>query len=355
MKTRVRTALALLAFSSIGIVPMQAMAQANESGALSARIALLEGPSRLQTLIEGAKKEGELTIYHSNIEDIPILIAAFTKKYGIKVNSWRSGSEQITQRVMAESQARRFKADLVDNNVLGVEALQREGILQPANSPFSNDLIAQARPAHKGWVGTTVDIFVAGYNPQKIKASELPKTYKDLLDPKWKDKLVVEAEDYHWFATLKEQLGQEQGTQLFKDIVATNGMTVLKGHSKMAYFVVTGEVPLGLSLYHYKPMQMKASGQAIEVHIIPPSVAHLRGLGMLKNAPNPHAAMLFYDFLISEGQSIYASRFHYPTSTKVDNPLRNLKPVIVDPVRTLDSNVKWMKEYEEEMKPRAKR
>ena len=355
MNTRVRTALALLAFASIGIVPMQAVAQANESGALAARIALLEGPNRLQTLIEGAKKEGELTIYHSNVEDIPILTAAFTKKYGIKVTSWRAGSEQVTQKVMAESQARRFKADLVDNNVLGVEALHREGLLQPANSPFSNDLIPQARPAHKSWVGTTVDIFVAGYNPQKIKPSELPMTYKDLLDPKWKDKLVVEAEDYHWFATLKEELGQEQGTKLFKDIVATNGISVLKGHSKMAYFVVTGEVPLGLSLYHYKPMQMKAKGQAIDVHFIPPSIAHLRGIGLLKNAPNPHAAMLFYDFMISEGQSIYASRFHYPTSTKVDNPLKNLKPIIVDPVRSLDLNAKWIKEYEEAMKPRDKR
>jgi len=256
--------------------------------------------------------------------------------------------------VMAEARGRRPQADIVDNNVLGVEALHKEQLLQAAWSPFLADLMPQAAPAHREWAGTTLDMFVAGYNPKLVKAADLPKTYQDLLDPKWKGKLSVEAEDHHWFATLLELLGPESGRKLFRQIVNTNGIEVRKGHSKMANLVVAGELPLALTLYHYKPAQMKAKGETIDWFGIQPVAAHLRGVGVLKTTPRPHAAMLFYDFMLSDAQQILASRHHYPTSMKVDSPLKQNKPVVIDPTRTLELADRWMKEYEDMLKPGGK-
>jgi len=323
-------------------------------GSETARVAQLQGANRQQLLLEGAKKEGEITVYTSNIEDMPLLAEAFTKKTGIKVTIWRAGSEQVTQKVMAEARGRRPQADIVDNNVLGVEALHKEQMLQAAWSPHQADLMPQAAPAHREWAGTTLDMFVAAYNPTLIKAADLPKTYQDLLDPKWKGKLSVEAGNYHWFATLMELLGQENGRKLFRQIVNTNGIEVRKGHSAMANLVVAGELPLALTQYQYKPAQLKARGETIEWFGIQPVAAHLRGVGVLKTTPRPHAAMLFYDFMLSDAQQILAGRQHYPTSMKVDSPLKQLKPVVIDPTRTLQLGERWMKEYEDMLKPGGK-
>ncbi len=298
--------------------------------------------------MEGAKKEGELTIYGSmTADDMLPVIDAFTKKYGIKVKSWRSGSENILQRVVSEERAGRFEVDIVENNAPEMEALHREKLLQQVKSPYLADLMPQAIPAHKEWVGTTIDIFVQAYNTEKVKKEELPKTYQDLLDPKWKGRLGIEAEDQHWLATVIQELGQEKGTKLFKTIVETNGMSVRKGHTLLAQLVASGEVPLALTTYSNKPVQFKQKGEPIDWFLIPPTVAQFRTIGLLKNALHPYAAMLFYDFMLSDAQQILANRYYVPTSVKIASPLKKLTLKFIDPGFFLDNNEKWTQTFNE--------
>src|SRR6516225_5997762 len=103
-----------------------ASAQPSRSATPAEAIALYQGQDRGQKLLEGARKEGSLNLYTSMIAaDQEVLADAFTKKYGIKVQSWRASSEVLLQRLVAEARAGRFEADLVDNNVTQVEALRR--------------------------------------------------------------------------------------------------------------------------------------------------------------------------------------------------------------------------------------
>jgi iron(III) transport system substrate-binding protein len=307
----------------------------------------IKGDARHQILVDEAKKEGgQLSLYHVNIEDIPAMAEAFTKKYGIKVKVWRSSSENVTRRIATESQAGRFDADIVDSNGPGLEALHREKLLQPVVSPYDADLIPQAFRPHREWVATTLDAFVAGYNPTKVKKEDLPKTYQDLLDPKWKGMLAVESEDQTWFAMILEKMGPEKGRKLFQDIVATNGIQVRKGHSLLANMVVSGEVPLALTLYQYKPEQLKKKGAAIDWFTLAPVIVQTRGIAMPKNAPRPYTAMLFYDFMLNEGQQIYASRLHHPMSKKFDGAKGTTNMVFLDPARAIDENEKWTQDYE---------
>ncbi len=343
-------ALLLAGFNLCVAIP--AFGQAKAEPALG-EIALFQGENRLQRLIEGAKKEGELNVYMA-LPDIALVTDAFTKKYGIKVKNWRSGSENVLQRAVSEARGGRFEVDVIENNAPEMEALHREQLLQEVRSPFHADLMPQAIPAHRTWVGTSIDIFVQAYNTDKVKKEELPKTYQDLLDPKWKGRLGIEAEDQHWFATLLQELGPEKGTKLFKDIVASNGISVRKGHSLLAQLVASGEVPLGLTLYNWTPEQLKQKGAPIESFIIPPAIAQFRTIGVLRKAPHPHAAVLFYDFMLSEGQDILAKRFNAPTSNKIDTPLKKLPIKFIDPVQFLNMNQKWIQTYEEVVTKRAK-
>jgi len=333
--------------AALGAATLGAMAQSP--------LATYEGADRMERLIAAAKKEGTLTLYTTIAEkDLPALIKPFETRYGIKVNVWRAGTDKVLQRTLAEAAANRHEVDAVHVGSPEREALSRDKVLQPVNSPTYRNLQPGSVPAHKEWAATLLSVWVQAYNTNLIKKEDLPKTYQDLLDPKWKGKLSVEAGNYHWFATLMELLGQENGRKLFRQIVNTNGIEVRKGHSAMANLVVAGELPLALTQYQYKPAQLKARGETIDWFGIQPVAAHLRGVGVLKSTPRPHAAMLFYDFMLSDAQQILASRQHYPTSMKVDSPLKQLKPVVIDPTRTLQLGERWMKEYEDMLKPGGK-
>src|SRR5258707_630741 len=147
---------------------------------------------------------------------------------------------------------------------------------------------------------------------------------------------------------LQRAVAEAQGTKLFKEIVAKNGMSVRKGHTLLAQLVVSGEVPLALTVYNYKAEQFKGKGAPIDWFSIGTAIARPNGVGVARRAPHPHAAVLFYDFEISEeGQKILAQRDFVPTSRTVDTPLNTLPLKFVDARVTLDEYDKWVKLYEE--------
>ena len=317
--------------------------------ATAADVGLYAGPDRLQKLIEGAKKEKELSLYTSaQSDDMGALVGAYENKYGVKVNVWRASSEKVLQRAIAEARANRNSVDIVETNGPEMESLHREKVLQRINSPHHADLIAPALRPHGEWVGTRLNVFVQAYNTKAVRTEELPKTWEDLLNPKWKGKLGIEQEDSDWLAGMFAELGEAKGTRLFKEIVAKNGISVRKGHTLLTQLVVSGEVPLALTVYNYKAEQFKGKGAPIDWFSIGTAIARPNGVGVARRAPHPHAAVLFYDFEISEeGQRILAQRDFVPTSKKVDTPLNKLPLKFVDARVTLDEYGKWVKLYEE--------
>ncbi len=328
----------------IALAAPPAVAQASSA----AQIASYQGPDRQKRLMEGAKKEGELVIYTSApVDDMTALTAAFEKKYGVKTKVWRAGSEKVLQRTVTEAQGKRFDVDIIETNGPELESLHREKLLQEVKSPFLTELIPQAILPHREWIGTRLNIFALAYNTKLVKKEELPKTYQDLLDPKWKGKLGIEAEDSDWFAGVITQLGEAQGLKLFRDIVATNGLSVRKGHTLLTNLVASGEVPLALTVYNYKAEQLKNKGAPIDWFVIPPAIARPNGVGMAKRAPHPNAAVLFYDFMLSDAQPILLQRDFVPTNKKTDTPLNKVPLKFVDPKVILDENEKWTKLYED--------
>ena len=338
-KTLKALAAALAAAACCTLAPMAQAASPED-------LATYQGPDRHERLVEAAKKEGELTVYHA-YPKLTVAIDAFSKKYGIKVKNWRAGSEALLQRIVSEARGGRHDVDIVQNNAPENEALHREGLSRPAWSPHFADLRTNAVPEHHAWVGLTMDVWTAAYNTEKVKPEDVPKGYEDLTDPKWKNKLGVEAYNFAWFGTLLQAMGEEKGRKLFSDIVATNGMSFRKGHSLLTSLVASGEVPLALTVYSWNPEQLKTKGAPIEGLPLDPIIGQFSTLALLAKSPHPNAALLFYDFMLDEGQKILADMNYVVVTDKIKTPFTGVDVTMVDPAQALDHQDEWMKTFEE--------
>jgi iron(III) transport system substrate-binding protein len=317
-------------------------------------LAMSQVTDRHERLVAAAKQEGELSVYHV-YPALTTMMNAFSKKYGIKVNAWRAGSEAVLQRVTTEARGKRHTVDIVQNNAPENEAAYREKLLQEVRSPYHAELIAQALPAHRQWVGITLDVWTAAYNTAKVSKDDLPKTYADLQDAKWKGKLAIEANNHAWFGTLLQQLGEEQGVKMFNNIVAKNGISTRKGHSLLTQMVSSGDVPFALTVYNWNPEQLKAKGAtSIEGWVMQPLIAQPSTIALLKNAPNPAAALLFYDFMLTEGQKLLLENSYVVTNKTMPNPFANVAVKFIDPAEALDKQDKWLKQWDEIVAKKAK-
>jgi iron(III) transport system substrate-binding protein len=311
-----------------------------------AELAAYAGPDRTERLIAGAKKEGVVNVYSSvTVDDQKVLVAAFEKRYGVKLQFWRSSSESILQRVMIEQRGGRFEVDGVETSAAEMESLHREKVLIEVKSPHLADIVPAAIRPHREWVGDRLNIIAAAYNTNLVKKQDAPKTYEDLLDPKWKGKLGIEADDAVWFGALASTMGEEKAIKLFRELVRGNGLSVRKGHTLLAQMVVSGEVPFALTVYHYKTEQLKNSGAPLEWYVLPPGFARFLGTGILRRAPHPHGAVLFLDFMLSDAQQLLLDRDFTPTNMKV-KPL-DVPFNVIDPAQILDQGDKWQKLYDE--------
>ena len=140
---------------------------------------------RGERLIAKAREEGTLTLYTSmaTTESGPLALA-FEKKYGVKVQLWRALSENVLQRAVTEARGGRRSMDVVETNAPEVEALAREELAAQFNSPYLADLPPWAIPPHRRWLGDRANLWVVGYNTDKVKREELPATLEGFAEAK---------------------------------------------------------------------------------------------------------------------------------------------------------------------------
>ncbi len=299
------------------------------------------GPTREKGLLDAAKIEGEVVVYSTAPpDDNKAITGAFEARYGIPVKLWRGSSEEILQRVMAEAKAGRPQADAFINTGMGLEPMYRENLLRVVASPHKANFLPESNPAHGGWTGFYLATMVQAYNTGLVKKADLPKAWSDLLDPRWKGKLAIEAADTDWFQAVVENLGRDKGLALFRDIVAANKISVRKGHSLMANLVVAGEIPLALTTYQFTIEQMRASGAPIDWFVIPPSMSAQVGVGVAAEPRHPATAALFQDFLLDGVQDLLVKRQFI--TTRKDVFAKAPFPIVVqDAARALDGAQEW--------------
>jgi iron(III) transport system substrate-binding protein len=281
-------------------------------------IYLYRGPDRDARVLAQAKKEGAFVLYSTmTLEDANPLIGAFEAKYGVKVRMWRAVNQKLVQRALAEARAGQHAVDAFEGSGPGLEILHAEGLLEKFWSPAFADLPPEAFPRHGYYAPDNLLFTVMGYNTRLVRREDVPKSYEDLLAPRWRGKLGIESSNVAWFAAVSKAMGEEKGLAFFRKLAAMEPQ-VRSGHTLMTELVAAGEIPLALTLYNQAVDKLKEKGAPIDWKPLPPAFGRADGVAVAKYASHPYAALLFADFVLSpEGQRIIKEQRRVPVNTRV--------------------------------------
>src|ERR1043166_6438339 len=268
--------------------------------AILAPAARLAAQSNQQTaLIEGAKKEGKLVWYTSMAIDLSKpLLDAFTKEHPfIKGDLVRAGNEQLTNRIFNETRAGKWGFDLI--SLSSADLFVERGMFAPYSSPEREAFIAEFKEPRGYWTSVYNSNLVLMYNTHMVRDKEAPRDYADLLDPKWKGKILMDSTDYEWFGTLAVAWGKEKAVTYMKQLSRQNP-TWRRGHGLVAQLIGAGELPLGWA-YTFRVERMKKDGAPVDwVDTFGPIMSTIHGIGLSSKAANPNSAKLFIDFVLSK-------------------------------------------------------
>jgi iron(III) transport system substrate-binding protein len=311
---------------------------------LFASIALAAPPD--SAWIDRARKEGSVTMYTSmQVVDSRPLTEAFEKKYGIKVNLWRASGEKVAERVVTESRGGRFDVDVIETDGAQVEILYREKQLAPLKVPSMADVPQEILQPHGYYAPTRLTLYVMSYNTNLVKPEEVPKTYADLLKPRWAGKLALESDDVPWFASVVKSMGEAQGLAYYRKLAAQKP-SMRKGHTLMAELVAAGEIEVAVDTHVQGIARLKEKGAPIDWKPLQPAFGQPSSVGVAARAPHPESARLLAEFILSrEGQEIIKSRNRVPVSRAVDSPLNKFSYRVIDPAITLDEWDKWSAQW----------
>ncbi len=325
-----------------------ANAQGQAAAGPHKQIYMYQGADRDQRVLEAAKKEKQVVVYTSlNLKDSVPITQAFEKKYGVKVELWRSSSEKVLQRALTEARAGRFAVDAFELNGPEMEALYREGLLEQFHSPEFKNLPPAAFPKHRHYAADRFNFFTIAYNTNLVKPNEVPNSYEDLAHPRWAGRIGIEASDTDWFGSIVKHMGEQKGLALFRKIAQQNPQ-IRTGHTLIAELVASGEIPLAATIYNHNAERLLVNGAPIKWKALNPTFGRPNAVAVAKRAQRPHAALLFVDFMLSlEGQELIKKRNRVPASPKVDSKLNDFPYEMIDPVVVLDESEKWEKIWSE--------
>lgn len=294
-----------------------------------------KGADREKILLEGARAEGQLTVYSSlTINQMMRPLAdAFQKKYPfVKLNYWRAESANIFTKLSAESRAGNVVADVVEGTGVG-EAVVQAGFTQAWTSPVLAELPARYLDRNGMWVPTRRSFYSAAYNTKQTPDEAIPRKYEDLLEPRWKGRMYWHANTSSggplFITNLRLAWGEDKALDYLKKLGAQRVVNMTSGSGRLLVDrVMAGEIGLALNIFAHHPIISRAKGAAVNSAILDPVASTVGTMALPKGLRHPHAAMLFVDFFLGkEGQKILSDAEYFPVREDVPT-LPGLTPIV---------------------------
>jgi iron(III) transport system substrate-binding protein len=301
-------------------------------GASVEEVALLNRPERQKTLEEGAQKEAKLLWYSTLIVNqalIPLKLG-FEKKYPfVQVEYFRANSQKLVQRMIAEYQAKRFDVDIIDGT--SSTMIRKVGLMQRFYSPYLQEYPASLKDPQGYYAVPNVYFMTLGYNTNLVPPNEVPKTMNELLDPKWKGKMIWSTSAGSgapvFIGNTLMTMGEEKGKAYLQKLATQNIAKSTASNRAVLDMVIAGEYAIAINIFNYHAVISKNSGAPVNWQALEPVPGLVKSLGLAKNSPHPYAAMLMIDFLISkEGQKIFQQLGYLPAHPDVPAKTADLKP-----------------------------
>lgn len=261
-------------------------------------------------IIEAAKKEGELVWWNTLRQTHgKKIIDIFTKKYPfIKATSWRAGGMSLHTKLMMEGRAGRFSWDVVSQTSAEfVSELKEKQFIAPYASPERKSYSDDVKDAEGYWTGFYALPFGLGYNTELVKVEEVPKTYEELVDPRWKGrKISIDTQGHEMMIGLIRAWGEKKAVKYFRSLAAQDPVPD-RGNTKRILLTAAGQTPLVVAYTHTIEWN-KSQGAPVDWLNLEPVVMKVDAIMLGAKAANPNAAKLFIDFILSiEGQKLFQS------------------------------------------------
>jgi iron(III) transport system substrate-binding protein len=312
----------------------------------------LGGKSRAETIDElhkKAVKEGVVSFYGTlaqvNAEKI---LPVFEKRFpGVKVNQLDVTSDQLVTRATTEARAGKTLGDIFQAPLKTVLQMRDQKLLLDVTLPESADYPAGMKG--NDWVGSNLQFIVMAWNTTLIRPQEEPKEFDDLVNARWKGRLVAEPRDVELLVGLAKHKfkSDEVAIGLLRKIAA-NDVEFHKGHSEITELLTAGQAALCITCYaHQYPGRIR-KGAPLKI-LLTEGIASIDATAIFRNAPHPNAAMLFARWAASpEGQKAYAEGGRAPAHPKLQpvDPIKpeKLYPLGVDAIKEFPKYEKIWKE-----------
>ena len=275
----------------------------------AADLASYTGADRERLLLDGAKREGKVVWYTTlAAEQNKQIAGAFEAKYpGVKVETFRTGSSALAQRLLTEAKAKRHIADAIETTPPGLMTFRENQLLLPYTSShlaaFPEEAKEKASKNLVYWTNTRESFIGFGYNKNFVNAADVPKNFEGLLKPVLRDNLGISGDDTG--ARIIGAMVKAKGDGFVRRLKEQNLRVHMMAGSALTQLVAAGEI-FGSPSQFYSATNVAAKRGApvawVPMDLVATSAG---GAAVYANAPRPHAALLFADFLLSpEGQKL---------------------------------------------------
>jgi ABC-type Fe3+ transport system substrate-binding protein len=312
-------------------------------------------------LIAAAKKEGEVVWYTTQIiaQLVRPMSAAFEKTYGIKVRSTRANSTELSVKIINESQAGKPQSDVFDGTST-VVVLKKEGYVLKWLPDPAKAYPAQYKDPDGYWVANNLYFLTPGFNTGLIPKGTEPRTYEDLLDPRWRGKMAWSTSPTSsggpgFIGTVLTEMGDDKGMAYLRELAKQKVVNVGSAAREVLDQVIAGEYLIGLQIFNHHTVISAKKGAPVDWIRMEPVTGTLSVLSVHKDAPHPNAAKLLADFIVSpQGQQIFRAAEYLPADPAVPALTPSLEAEggkfrarFFTPEQTEDKMPEWKKVYDD--------
>jgi iron(III) transport system substrate-binding protein len=276
-----------------------------------AKIATYAAADRQSVLEAGARAEGGLVIYTVGAQIDPV-VKAFNARYPfLTVKVVKKDPPELVKQVGEEYKAGLHTVDAYELDDFGLRPLLEMGVLAPFTSPETAHYPAEAIEPGKRWVMMRQDFISLGFNTDVLKPEDAPRSHQDLLDPRWKGRIGISA-SISSIVTWVGALVVAEGEGFVRRLGAQNWRLYPLGGRAVSNLIVSGEAPIVVNNRRSHMYASAKEGAHVAWRALGPSYTSVSGAALATHARNPHAAMLFVDFLLGPAaQAIYTKELGY--------------------------------------------
>ena len=313
-------------------------------------------------LVAAAQKEGQVVWYSTLIVNqiLRPIADAFEKKYpGIRLQYSRSTNSDVALKITNEARAHHVQADVFDGTN-SIYPLLEAKLVAAYPPKAAASYPADIKDPNGHWTAMNLFFLTTAYNTNLVKPADVPHTYQDLLDPKWKGKIAWTNDPTPqgppgFINNILLAMGHDKGMAYLKQFAAQEPVFIPASQRVVLDKVISGEYPLAVMTFNHHSAISAAQGAPVAWIRMEPLSESINLIGLLNDAPHPNAARLLVEFILSDdGQKVLADNDYLPANPAVPAKVVDLKPDaghfkvnVVTPDMARDDLPKWTAIYRE--------